>query len=277
MVLSTLIGAAAGALIGIAVQTVPNMAGPSTLELYRLDCGSIEVKNLDEFSDTYLYVGQSRTLTVSCYLVRDGDQILIWDTGLDGDLVGNPRGDGGYMNRLEARLEPQLAQLGVTPEDITFVGLSHYHFDHIGQAAAFPGATLLMGARDYAVAAAWPPAKERLAPWVSGGGRVERIEGDHDVFGDGRVTVLALPGHTEGHQALLVRLASGPVLLSGDLYHFAEQIGNRGVPSFNTSRSETLASMDRFDRIAERLGATVVIQHEPADIDRLPPFPHPAR
>ena len=65
--------------------------------------------------------------------------------------------------------------------------------------------------------------------------------------------MLAMPGHTPGHSALLVRLASGPVLLSGDQYHFTEAVKNRGVPSFNTDRADTLASHDRFERIAANL------------------------
>jgi glyoxylase-like metal-dependent hydrolase (beta-lactamase superfamily II) len=100
---------------------------------------------------------------------------------------------------------------------------------------------------------------------------------DLDVFKDGRVVMLTTPGHTPGHNALLVRLASGPVLLTGDLYHFTEQVANRGVPPFNHNRADTLASMDRFDRIGRNLKAKVIIQHEPADIAKLPAFPKAAR
>ena len=88
--------------------------------------------------------------------------------------------------------------------------------------------------------------------------------------------MLAMPGHTPGHNALLVKLASGWVLRSGDQYHFTEAVKNRGVPSFNVDRSDTLASHDRFDRIAANLAARVIIQHEPADIARLPAFPKAA-
>jgi N-acyl homoserine lactone hydrolase len=118
---------------------------------------------------------------------------------------------------------------------------------------------------------------EALAHWLTGGGQVEALTRDHDVFGDGRVVLLRMPGHTPGHHALLVRLASGPVLLTGDVYHFTEQVENRGVPPFNHDRADSLASMDRFDRIARNLGARVIIQHEPADIGKLPPFPEAAR
>ena len=96
------------------------------------------------------------------------------------------------------------------------------------------------------------------------------------MFGDQSVVILDMPGHTPGHKALLVRLKSGPVLLTGDLYHATEQVANRGVPSFNTNRADTLASFDRFQAIAKNLGAKVIIQHEPADIAKLPAFPKAA-
>ena len=120
-------------------------------------------------------------------------------------------------------------------------------------------------------------ARSDLATWLTGGGNVLPLPGDGDVFEDGRVIMLAMPGHTPGHSALLVRLASGPVLLSGDQYHFTEAVKNRGVPSFNHNRADTLASHDRFDRIAANTGAKVIIQHEPADVAKLPAFPASAK
>ena len=103
------------------------------------------------------------------------------------------------------------------------------------------------------------------------------MAGDKDVFGDGSVIMLRMPGHTPGHYALLVRLKEmGPVLLSGDEFHFHEQMMNRDVPPFNWNRAATLASHDRFLKIAENLGATLIIQHEPGDIAKLPIAPKAA-
>ena len=244
------------------------------VSLTRLDCGTIAVGALDVFSDTFLYAGKTKTLTDSCYLIRHGTSVMIWDTGLSDALVGKPaQASGPFSMSLTKTLVAQLAQVGVKPADVDFVGISHYHDDHTGQAANFPAATLLMGKADFDAAKQYPPAQKALAPWISGGAKSDPVEGDKDVFGDGSVVILAMPGHTPGHQALLVRLASGPVLLSGDQYHFTEQVANRGVPSFNTNRADTLASHDRFDRMAKNLGAKVVIQHEPADVGKLPAFP----
>ncbi|MGI8931186.1 MAG: N-acyl homoserine lactonase family protein, partial [Sphingomicrobium sp.] len=220
--------------IGLAGVTSAQPApAPAKVTLTRVDCGSITVSSLDIFSDTFLYPGQSKTLTDSCYLIRHGDKVMIWDTGLSADLVGKPAmASGPFAMSLTQTLVAQLARVGVKPADVDYIGISHYHDDHTGQAVNFPAATLLMGKADFEVAKQYPPAQKGFAPWISGRSKVEPVEGDKDVFGDGRVMILAMPGHTPGHQALLVRLASGPVLLTGDQYHFTEQVKNRGVPSF---------------------------------------------
>lgn len=259
------------ALVALSAPALPQ--GPQ-VQLWRLDCGSIDIDNLGDFSDVGLYAGQKKTLAASCYLIRDGDQYLLWDTGLDGALAGKPKDKEGSF--LKEKIVTQLARIGVKPEAINFVGISHYHYDHTGQLADFPGATLLEGKADWEVVKNWPAAEPRYRHWLSGGGKVEPVEGDKDVFGDGRVTMLDMPGHTEGHHALLVRLASGPVLISGDEYHFTENRKVGGVPGFNVNRADTLASHDRFEKLAANLKAKVIIQHELDDIAELPAFPKAA-
>jgi N-acyl homoserine lactone hydrolase len=249
----------------------PAAAQTPELKLWRLDCGSIQVSDFDVFSDTYLYEGKPKTLTASCYLIRHGDQYMLWDTG-----VAGPEKEWVFTISRKERLVDQLKRIGVAPADIDYVGISHYHDDHTGQAADFPAATLLMGSGDWDVAKTRPEIAARFKPWISGGSKVEPVARDKDVFDDKSVTILDMPGHTPGHKALLIRLKSGPVLLTGDLYHATEQVANRGVPSFNTSRADTLASFDRFQAIAKSLHAKVIIQHEPADIAKLPAFPQAA-
>ena len=249
----------------------PAAAQPAELKLWRLDCGTIDVDNLGVFSDTAQYEGQKKRLAASCYLIQHGSSYLLWDTGVAGDNDSPP-----YHSRLKERIVPQLARIGVKPDQISFVGISHYHFDHTGQVADFPGATLLPGKGDWEVIKVWPAAKERFGQWLTGGGKVEPVDGDKDVFGDGRVIIYRMPGHTEGHQVLLVRLASGPVLLSGDQYHFLENRKVGGVPGFNVDRADTLASHDRFEKLAVALKAKVIIQHEMEDIAKLPAFPQAA-
>jgi N-acyl homoserine lactone hydrolase len=271
---SIALAAAAFALAGFQ----PPPAPPQPMQMWRLDCGTVQVGNLDMFSDAFLYVGQKKTLTDSCYLIRHGENYLLWDTGLPGELAGKTVPMGDMTLTVTRRIVDQLAQIGVSPDRVNFVGISHRHDDHIGQAADFPKATLLIGAEDFETVKSRSESAPRFAPWIKSGGKVVKIEGDHDVFGDGSVVILDTPGHTPGHHSLLVRLPkTGPVLLTGDLFHFYENVRNRGVPSFNTDRADTLASMDRFDAIARRLKAKVVIQHEPGDIAKLPAFPKAAQ
>jgi N-acyl homoserine lactone hydrolase len=252
---------------------------PPLMELWRLDCGDFQINDINAFmSDTSEYPAAPRHLVGSCYLIRHGDAYLLWDTGMPAALIGHPSVDAVMTVSLRTTIVDQLARIGVRPEQVSLVGISHYHGDHTGQARAFPRARLLMGAGDFAVLRGRSAAQQAdLARWLTGGGQITEVQGDLDVFGDGKVIMLNMPGHTPGHHALLVRLASGPVLLSGDTYHFTEQVTRRGVPPFNTNRADSLASMDRFDRLGRNLHANVVIQHEPADVAKLPAFPASAR
>lgn len=242
------------------------------VSLTRLDCGTGLIKDFNAFfSDSFDYKPGPREITNSCYLVRHGTQYLLWDTGFPAALKGRKTDMGPLVASISRTLVEQLRDLGLGPADVTAVGISHRHGDHTGQASAFPAARLIIGKRDFEATAG---KSDPFGPWRSASARVVTMEGaDVDVFGDGSVIAMNLPGHTPGHMALLVRLASGPVLLSGDLYHSDEARAKRGIPPFNSSRAETLASIDRFERSARNLGARVIIQHEPKDIAKLPAFP----
>ncbi|MEO1228204.1 MAG: N-acyl homoserine lactonase family protein [Myxococcota bacterium] len=249
----------------------------SGTELWRLDCGQIHIPNLAYFSDSFDYEDRSGTVENGCYLIRHGKQYLLWEAGLPGELVGKPSLDeGGWRSELRKTIVGQLHELGLVPESITLLALSHSHGDHIGQAGRFERSTLLLHRREYARIRRSPDsnAHRRLSPWMSGRSKLVKLDGDHDVFGDGQVLLLELPGHTEGHMGLLVRLArAGPILLSGDLYHFHSEVGSGIVSRWNTSRPETLASMGRFERIIRVLSPRVIVQHDPADLYKLPAFP----
>lgn len=255
---------------------------PAELRLWRLDCGQIQMNDASPLSDTGAYAGQSRRLSNGCYLVRHGSDYLLWDAGLPAALIGKPFGPEPISPSLAIDLPSQLAKIGVKPDQIGRLAISHYHFDHVGQAASFPRATLLIGAADWAAlhAAKTPFGADPalLSPWLSGDGKVDLVEGDRDVFGDGSVVILAAPGHTPGETALLVRLKQrGPILLSGDVIHFQAQLPAKAVPSWNTERADSLASMERLRQMAVTIGATTVVQHDPADIPRLAAFPEASR
>ena len=265
------LGVCGNALAGAAAlaQTAPEVT------LTRLDCGTPQAPtevNL-RFSDTYSYGDLKVQLVFSCYLIKHGDDYMVWDTG-------HSMSAGAVAPKVS--LVDELAQLKVKPDQVKFVGISHYHGDHIGQVSSFPQSTLLIGKGDWDVlTSAKPPAGVNPAPfanWISGGGKVEALPGDKDVFGDGSVLVLSTPGHTPGHHSVLVKLKEkGNVLLSGDLAHFHENYESNGVPTFNTNRAESLASLDRFKKIAANFKATVIIQHDARDVNKLPAFPAAAK
>jgi N-acyl homoserine lactone hydrolase len=279
-----LIFAAAAVLSASALQAGEASNVAPDLEMWRLDCGDIHLADGAIFSDTHLYDGQPRALTGSCYLIRNGENYLLWDTGLPKSLIGAPLSEHGVSTSLERSVVDQLAELGIKPQEISQVAISHYHYDHAGQLPDFPNATLLISEKDWEVVSRQEEGLPffqlpNFAPWLSdGGSKVKTIAKDEDVFGDGSVLIMATPGHTPGHNALLVRLPeTGDVMLTADLYHFEEQITNHGVPQYNYNREQTLASMARFDQTAKVLNAKVVIQHDPSHVDRLPTFPESAK
>jgi glyoxylase-like metal-dependent hydrolase (beta-lactamase superfamily II) len=266
---------AIGACAALFTHTPASAQTPPAISLTRLDCGT-NAPPTDvgaRFSDTYAYSGLKVQLSFSCYLIKHGDDYMVWDTG-------NPVGTAATAPKTS--LVDLLAQLHVTPSQVKFVGISHYHGDHVGQVNSFPQSTLLIGKGDWEVltdpksSAVANPAP--FANWISGGGKVEPLPADRDVFGDGTVVVLNMPGHTPGHHSVLVKLKDkGNVLITGDLAHFHENYDGNGVPTFNTDRAASLASIDRFKKIATNLKATVIIQHDARDIGKLPAFPAAAK
>jgi N-acyl homoserine lactone hydrolase len=266
---------ALGTCANLLVHTAVPAQTPPAISLTRLECGT-NAAPTDvglRFSDTYAFNGLKVQLTFSCYLIKHGDDYLVWDTG-------NPVGTAATAPKTS--LVDLLAQLKVTPAQVKYVAISHYHGDHVGQVSAFPQSTLLIGKADWDVlndpksAGVANPAP--FANWITGGGKVEPQSGDKDVFGDGTVLMLNTPGHTPGHHSLLVKLKEmGNVLITGDLAHFHENYDSGGVPTFNTDRAASVASIDRFKKIATNLKATVIIQHDARDVAKLPAFPAAAK
>jgi N-acyl homoserine lactone hydrolase len=261
-VLHAMVLAAAFGAVSASAQPAPEVT------LTRLDCGN-GFNDQRRFSDSFAYTNPQMPFTFSCYVVKHGADYMVWDTGY---LPGsNP-------NAPKVTLLEQLAQMNVRPEQVKYVGISHFHADHTGQLPSLPNATLLIGAPEWAALTANPPMQGAnvagFTHWISGGGKVEPQALDKDVFGDGTVMILRTPGHTPGHQSLLVRLKDmGPVVLLGDAAHFHENYDHDGVPGFNYDRAQTVASLERIKEIQKNLKATVIIQHDPRDIGKLPAFP----
>lgn len=253
------------------------------VQLYAMDCGNAEFSDIGMFADDGSMNEQSRTLVVPCFLIRHPSGDLIWDTGLPeaiADMPDGSRPEGFPAHfRVPVKLSSQLQQLGLTPADIEFVSFSHMHSDHTGNGNMFTGSTWIVDADERT---RMFDAEHRADPRdFNNYNQLENaetrlIEGnlDHDVFGDGSVIIIQAPGHTPGHTILKVQLANaGTVLLTGDMWHLAESRERRLVPSFNTDRAQTLASMDMIEQTASETNARVVRQHVPEDFNALPRFP----
>jgi glyoxylase-like metal-dependent hydrolase (beta-lactamase superfamily II) len=194
---------------------------------------------------------------------------MLWDTGVTDAIAAMPEGQRPSDPRATHWRRPktlasQLEQLGVKPADIKYVAVSHTHPDHIGNVELFPQAMLLVQKAEYE----WP------SPLGVGRFKPEhpatKLSGDHDVFGDGSVTILSTPGHTPGHQSLLMRLPkTGAVLLSGDAVHFKDNWDNQRVPEQNTDKAQTVASLQRLADIMAKEKAQLWINHDKAQRDSL--------
>jgi glyoxylase-like metal-dependent hydrolase (beta-lactamase superfamily II) len=263
------------AILALAASGLSAQAPVPEVTLTRLQCGTNGAPTDvgQRFSDTYAFKGLMIQTTFSCYLIKHGDDYMIWDTG-------NAPTAGAAAPK--STLTQLLSEVHVTPAQVKFVGISHYHGDHTGQANQFPAATLLIGKGDWDALndskSAAASSAQFFTAWMSGGSKVEPLAGDKDVFGDGSVIMLNTPGHTPGHHSLLVKLKTmGNVLITGDLAHFHENYDTDGVPTFNTDRASTLASLDRFKKLATNFKATVIIQHDQRDVSKLPAFPASAK
>ena len=268
----TLTTLAVGAsLLAISLPGLATPAQAADLSIARLDCGTSPppVVVNERFSDTYAFPGLKLTFVFSCYIIKHGDDYLLWDTGHAMTMPNVAP---------KVSLVDQLAKINVTPDQIKYVGISHYHADHTGQIASFPKATLLIGAREWDAISAPKPAEgvnyKPFESWIKGDSKVEPQPIDKDVFGDGSVIMLRTPGHTPGHSSLLVKLAEmGPIIITGDAVHFRENLDTVGVPAFNFDRAQTVASIERLKKIAANLKATIIIQHDARDVEKLPPTP----
>lgn len=163
-------------------------------------------------------------------------------------------------------LTQQLKEVGYSPAEITHLALSHYHYDHTANANLFVNATWLVRQEEReAMFAPKAPAVTQPSTYAALGGIKATIikSDDYDVFGDGSVVIKSAPGHTPGHQMLFVKLAhTGPVLLSGDLYHYPEERALGRVPTFEFDAQKTRATRSAIDAFLKRSGAQLWIQHD---------------
>jgi N-acyl homoserine lactone hydrolase len=253
-------------------------------KLYRLDCGH-SVANDESVWTPGANVGRNIEFSSTCWLIKHQNEWLLWDTGVPESTLNDPRGWSTLpkliVYHLDRSVTGQLAEIGLKPNDIGRVAISHTHGDHIGNLGLFPESTIVMQRAEYA----WIHSPDgpndnvnqlmALARKLMGTPKnLQLIDGDTDLFGDGSVTLISTPGHTPGHQSLMVHLRnSGFIILSGDVAHLEGNFEDNIVPSLNTSKSESIASMGRVRRLIKTYKAKFFINHDKSQTDTLKLIP----
>jgi N-acyl homoserine lactone hydrolase len=274
-----------GALTATADPRLPDPAAAGFADkLYRLDCGH-SLANDESVWTPGENVGRSIEFSSTCWLIRRGNEWLLWDTGVPQSALNDPKGWSTLpkliVYHLDKTLTDQLAAIGLKTNDIKYVALSHTHGDHIGNVRLFPNSTVLMQRAEYAWIGSPDGPNDNvnqlkaLARKLLGTPKhLKLLEGDTDVFGDGSVILVSTPGHTPGSQSLLVHLKnSGFIILSGDVVHLEENFEKNTVPSLNTDKAASIASMDKVRRMIATYKAKLFINHDKAQSDTLKLLP----
>ena len=253
------------ALAGFLAACSPQNSGP---KLFVMDCGSLTLKDVAGFGltndDTPV-----RTLFVPCYLLQHKGKTMLWEAGLPLAIVGAGKVDveslpGAYLE-YEVSLVDQMSEIGVTPAQVDYIALSHLHFDHTGAVNLFASATWLVQRTEHEVAFGDKVNPAFVPEYYAAleAAETQLLDGDHDVFGDGKVQLISSPGHTPGHMALLLDMEkTGKLLLSGDLYHFQMSRVLKSVPVFNHDAEDTLAAMQKIETLLAETGADLWIEHD---------------
>jgi N-acyl homoserine lactone hydrolase len=233
---------------------------PGIERMYVLYCGDIHLADASSFTPGASGPGH---LTVTCYLVKHAKGWVLYDTGVGDHIAKMPEGQksrAGYWT-VKKTLESQLAELGLKPSDITYVALSHSHGDHVGNLKLFPDATLVVQEPEWK----WRPpvAVSPFHPWM----KAITPNGDHDLFGDGSVMLIATYGHSPGHQNMLVRLPkTGAIMFTGDSVHTKANWDAGRMPKGNFDIPQSLKALERMREVLKQNKAQLWIGHEPSEV-----------
>ncbi|WP_281612652.1 N-acyl homoserine lactonase family protein [Flammeovirga sp. SubArs3] len=198
---------------------------------------------------------------------------VMWDAGLSDHLIEVEEDIEAWIFKLRMKktVLSQLEEIGVPPKSIDYFAFSHIHNDHTGNANYFKSAQLVMQEKEYHLAFQADPLPVNYKDYQElKDSKVTKLHGDYDLFGDGKIRFISTPGHTAGHQSLLLKLEkTGSILISGDIAYYKENYQNKGIPTFNSDKKESLASLDKVQRILDQENAQLWIQHDKAHFDSL--------
>jgi N-acyl homoserine lactone hydrolase len=254
------------ALLSGLAQT-PHAQPPKSLRLYVFDCGHLNIPDTSPYQLKKEELASS-VMSAPCFLVAHPKGTLMWDTGPVPDSNFKP-GGGPATLRYAVTTKPlteQLQSVGYTPGDITYLALSHFHWDHVGNSNLFAHSTWLVTKAERDTMFSDPPSPRTEPANFSALKNSKTIfltTPDYDVFGDGSVVIKAAPGHSPGHQVLYLKLAkTGPVVLSGDLYHYPAERKLHKVPTTEFNAQQTIASRAAIESFLKTSHAQLWIQHD---------------
>ena len=262
-----------GILLAIALSTPSAMTQqrraqpPKSVRLYVFDCGSLNIPDTSPYQLTKEELA-TNMMSVPCFLVAHTKGTMMWDTGAIPDSSFQSDGSPGTLRYATTRrtLTGQLAEVGYGPADITYLALSHFHWDHVGNSNLFASATWLVRKLERDVMFADPPSPRTEPANYSALRNSKTIfitNDEYDVFGDRTVVIKSAPGHSPGHQVLYLKLAkAGPILLSGDLYHYPEERKLNRLPTTEFNVEQTAASRAAIETFLKKTGARLWIQHD---------------
>ncbi len=218
---------------------------------------------------------------IPAYLIDHPRGLVLFDTGLHPQCQHDASGRLGFMADLFTvhfktgeDIQSRLQELDIDANKIEFLINSHLHFDHTGGNELVPNAKIIIQEREWE--AGQTPEFIKVNGYVladyNHGHLVQRVNGEHDLFGDGRIVTIPTFGHTPGHQSLKVRLDSGDIVLTADACYFKETLANLHLPHLVHNRSQMIDSLLLLRKL-ERSGARLFYGHDPEFWSQLPQSP----
>jgi N-acyl homoserine lactone hydrolase len=242
-------------------------SAPKSLRVYVFDGGTLDIPDTSPYGFKPEELA-SKNMSIASFLIVHPKGTLMWDTGALPDRNFKPGGGPATLRYATTKrpLEAQLAEVGYRPSDITYLAISHFHWDHVGNANLFAHSTWLVRKEERDVMFSDPPSTRTEPANFSELKNSKTIfidKPEYDVFGDGTVIIKAAPGHSPGHQVLFLKLKkTGPVVLSGDLYHYPEERKLGKIPTTEFNAQQTAASRAEVEAFLKKTGAQLWIQHD---------------
>lgn len=242
------------------------------IKLYVLYAGDIICKDVSQLNEGSSPKGEI-ALANPIFLIQHPKGWVMWDAGLSDELVNQKEGVEAWIFHLSMKktIVSQFEEIGIRPSDVDYFAFSHVHNDHTGNANYFKSATLIMQEKEYDTAFNTDNKPFNYDDYKElEDSKVMKLNGDYDLFGDGTIQFISTPGHTAGHQSLLLELEeTGSILISGDIAYYQENYQNKGIPTFNTDKEESSASIEKVRQLVKKKNAQLWIQHDAANFETL--------